>query len=531
MKLVTLILLFLVGIAQLSISQERVQASNLNAMSNVFGITAEGGLTLGRTDYNTNKINYNGKASLEYFIPSTGASNFGLRVFGQSGFISGADKPVGVVNTTNEFSTEVDLLGGGVIFNLSLGDAVYLQIGAGASNLMFYPKDGNGNKLPNYNAGLYSTQMLAYNGDASIRLMLSQKMSLNGSAGIVIGSKDFLDDIKSGPNNDMLFTANVGLSYYFGRDKDSDGDGVPDSRDACPNTPTGVKVDENGCPLDADGDGVPDYLDKCPDTPNGVKVDASGCPLDSDGDGVPDYLDKCPDTPMGVKVDLVGCPLDSDGDGVPDYLDKCPNTPAGVKVDLAGCPLDSDGDGVSDYLDKCANTPAKVAVDVHGCPLDSDGDGVPDYLDKCPNTPKGTQVNSDGCPIKKEKETVVIVQPAIIKSIVLNGDANFEFNKAVLLPNAYTVLDSLVSTMKGHAEYKWEIGGYTDAVGSASANKKLSVKRAQAVVDYLVSKGVHKHNLNIVGYGKDNPIATNKTLEGRSMNRRVEIKLISKDSK
>ncbi|HTO56437.1 MAG TPA: OmpA family protein [Pseudomonadales bacterium] len=61
--------------------------------------------------------------------------------------------------------------------------------------------------------------------------------------------------------------------------------------------------------------------------------------VDSDGDGVPDSMDQCPNTPHGVKVDSVGCPLDSDGDGVPDYLDKCPNTPKGTKVDATGCPI------------------------------------------------------------------------------------------------------------------------------------------------------------------------------------------------
>jgi outer membrane protein OmpA-like peptidoglycan-associated protein/opacity protein-like surface antigen len=120
---------------------------------------------------------------------------------------------------------------------------------------------------------------------------------------------------------------------------DTDKDGVIDSKDACPNTPEGVKVDSVGCPLDADGDGVPDYLDKCPNTPKGVKVNSSGCPLDTDGDGVPDYLDKCPDTPSGVKVNSSGCPLDTDGDGVPDYLDKCPDTARDLKVTADGCPI------------------------------------------------------------------------------------------------------------------------------------------------------------------------------------------------
>jgi OOP family OmpA-OmpF porin len=95
--------------------------------------------------------------------------------------------------------------------------------------------------------------------------------------------------------------------------------------------------EEPAVPVDSDGDGVPDCKDKCPDTPKGVAVDSKGCPLDSDGDGVPDNLDKCPDTPKGVAVDSNGCPLDTDGDGVYDYLDKCPGTLKGVPVDADGC--------------------------------------------------------------------------------------------------------------------------------------------------------------------------------------------------
>jgi outer membrane protein OmpA-like peptidoglycan-associated protein len=89
--------------------------------------------------------------------------------------------------------------------------------------------------------------------------------------------------------------------------------------------------------LDSDGDGVVDEMDQCPNTPRGITVDARGCPPDSDGDGVPDYLDQCPGTPPGVAVDNSGCPFDSDGDGVADYLDKCPNTPKGATVNEAGC--------------------------------------------------------------------------------------------------------------------------------------------------------------------------------------------------
>jgi OOP family OmpA-OmpF porin len=92
-------------------------------------------------------------------------------------------------------------------------------------------------------------------------------------------------------------------------------------------------------PLDSDGDGVLDNMDQCPDTPNGVVVDSTGCPLDSDGDGVPDYLDQCPDTPEGDSVDKKGCTLekDADRDGVADAEDRCPETPLGAPVNNSGC--------------------------------------------------------------------------------------------------------------------------------------------------------------------------------------------------
>jgi OOP family OmpA-OmpF porin len=90
-------------------------------------------------------------------------------------------------------------------------------------------------------------------------------------------------------------------------DGDADGDGVADSKDQCPNSAAGVKVDALGCELDSDGDGVADSKDQCPITPEGAKVDANGCALDSDGDGVADYKDQCPNSPAGATVNSQGC--------------------------------------------------------------------------------------------------------------------------------------------------------------------------------------------------------------------------------
>ncbi len=154
------------------------------------------------------------------------------------------------------------------------------------------------------------------------------------------------------PDNSLQYS--LGLTFQLGKAKEK------------PAPVVAQQVVEQA-PLDSDGDGVYDDVDQCPDTPSGAAVNAQGCPLDSDGDGVFDYMDQCPDTPSGAAVDTKGCPLDSDGDGVFDYLDKCPDTPQGAPVNAQGCPLDSDGDGVYDYLDKCPDTPAGVSVDVNGC--------------------------------------------------------------------------------------------------------------------------------------------------------------------
>jgi OOP family OmpA-OmpF porin len=264
-------------------------------------------------------------------------------------------------------------------------------------------------------------------------------------------------------------------------------------------------------PADSDSDGVPDERDACPDTPPGTAVDAHGCPRDTDHDGVPDSSDQCPNTPSGVSVDAKGCPTDSDGDGVPDSLDQCPNTPQGVSVDAKGCPADSDGDGVPDSQDQCPNTPKGTPVDAKGCPADSDGDGVPDNEDQCPNTPHGDKVMANGCSAG---------QALILK------DVHFDFGKARLTPDSKTVLDRVAKTIVASPGFKIEIAGYTDSIGSSAYNLKLSNERANAVRIYLLSQGVSPDTVIAKGYGESDPVATNKTDEGRAQNRRVEMHVI-----
>ena len=274
-------------------------------------------------------------------------------------------------------------------------------------------------------------------------------------------------------------------------------------------------------PKDTDEDGVYDKKDKCPDTPRGAIVDKVGCPKDSDGDGVWDGIDQCPDTPKGWPVDSKGCPLDTDGDGVVDGKDKCPNTTKGCTVNAEGCPADADGDGVCDGLDKCPNTPKGCRVDAKGCPIDSDGDGVCDGIDQCPGTPSGVPVDARGCPPPPPPPPAYI--PEAKQELVLER-VFFETNKAVLTPESSETLDKVAASLIANPDIKIQVAGHTDNTGSAKYNLKLSDARASAVMNYLISKGVNPAMLSEKGYGLTEPIADNKTAEGRAQNRRVGLR-------
>jgi OOP family OmpA-OmpF porin len=170
----------------------------------------------------------------------------------------------------------------------------------------------------------------------------------------------------------------------------------------------------------------------------------------------------------------------------------------------APAPMDSDGDGVVDSKDACPDTPRGVTVDSKGCPLDSDGDGVYDYLDKCPATPKGATVDARGC--------------WVVKGI------NFNTGESIIKPVSHRFLDEVAAILINNPALKVEIQGHTDNRGSAAFNQKLSENRANAVLDYLVQRGVPRNRLAAIGYGFSRPAASNSTPEGRAQNRRVELK-------
>mgnify|MGYP003334485425 CR=1 FL=1 len=268
---------------------------------------------------------------------------------------------------------------------------------------------------------------------------------------------------------------------------------------------------------DTDGDGLFDDVDQCIELPEDLDGfdDTDGCPdEDNDRDGVKDAADGCPATPEDFDQfqDNDGCPeTDNDQDGVLDPEDQCPLDPGPSA--LAGCP-DRDGDTVIDREDECPDDAGPAAL--RGCP-DRDSDRVPDKRDKCPDEPidpREDPTRSDGCPrrVFVSQERIEILEKIF-----------FDTNKTTIKKQSYSLLDDVASVLTNNPDIALiEIAGHTDSVGDDKSNLRLSQGRADAVMAYLVGKGIDPSRLSAVGYGEGRPIETNETEAGRGVNRRVE---------
>jgi len=253
---------------------------------------------------------------------------------------------------------------------------------------------------------------------------------------------------------------------------------------------------------------------------------------DSDGDGIPDNVDLCPNEPEDKDgfQDEDGCPdVDNDQDGIPDAKDKCPNEPEdrdGFQDD-DGCPEpDNDKDGIPDAQDKCPNEPEDKDgfQDDDGCPdPDNDGDGIPDDKDKCPNEPetKNGVDDDDGCPDSGGRMQMAKVD--------LPKDAiGFDAGKTAPNKAGQAVLDKIADLMKTNPQVRRiRIEAHTD---DREAPKKrlrdLSQSRATATRDYLIKKGIDGDRLQAVGYGDSRPVDKGASAEARGKNRRVDIIIV-----
>lgn len=346
--------------------------------------------------------------------------------------------------------------------------------------------------------------------EVALPVMLSENFS-NFNVGLslrlaylFVGSDNIIGTLFSEKASGANVYAGLNLPIFNKkRPKDSDGDGVSDKKDKCP----GASGSVGGCP-DRDNDGIADADDACPDEA-GI-AEFQGC-ADRDGDKIIDKNDLCPDQP-GLR-EFQGCP-DTDGDKIPDKDDACPNE-AGL-AQFQGCP-DTDGDGLPDKDDIC---PREAGLrELQGCP-DKDGDGVADKDDACPEVP-GLKDNK-GCPANKIEED---------KLAAIASEIQFETGKATIKRQSFPMLDELAQLMIKYNEAKIQVEGHTDNVGNKQANKQLSQRRANAIKNYLVKKGIKPERITAIGFGDERPKdgstdikAANRTPEQRAANRRVEIK-------
>jgi OmpA-OmpF porin, OOP family len=217
-----------------------------------------------------------------------------------------------------------------------------------------------------------------------------------------------------------------------------------------------------------------------------------------------------------IKSPVEVAVVDTDGDGVPDSLDNCPTEPG--LITLKGCP-DSDKDGVADKDDRCPNTPEGVKVDIQGCPIDLNE----------------KQEHLTSVLIKPDNKDVQIVKELIKKDIssdqvviqnIKVAAAHFVSNESYLTDYSKAKMDQLIEILNSNPEYRINAIGYADSQGSDDYNIKLSQKRIETVINYLISRGIAKDRIiSQKAFGKANPLASNDTEEGRQKNRRVEFEI------
>ncbi|MBU1101899.1 MAG: OmpA family protein [Bacteroidetes bacterium] len=321
--------------------------------------------------------------------------------------------------------------------------------------------------------------------------------------------------------NDAYFSLGAGIMLAKeDMDSDKDMDGLTKGEEleigTDPNNPDtdndglrdGVEVKKyNTDPknADSDKDGLKDGEEVNNYTTNPNKAD-------TDNDGLSDY-----DEVMTYKTDALQA--DTDKDGLNDGTEVTQ-----YKTDPLQADSDKDGLNDGDEINKYKTNPLIEDTDTDGL---SDYDEIMKYktnpLDV--DTDKGTvndgvEVERGTNPLDAKDDVIKIGVP-----IVLDG-ITFETNKFNITPESESVLQDALKTLQAHKDIDVEISGHTDNVGTNKYNQNLSMKRAVAVKNWLVSKGIKVDRITAVGYGEENPRVSNNSDDNRRMNRRIEFKRI-----
>ncbi len=187
---------------------------------------------------------------------------------------------------------------------------------------------------------------------------------------------------------------------------------------------------------------------------------------------------------------------------------------AGIEIAF-GPSADKDKDGVVDKDDTCPDTPKNAVVDKKGCPIDTDQDGIYDGIDRCPEV-AGIMANQ-GCPLEEGKVTW-------LKDIAVNP-IFFETSSSEITEESKTRMEPLVKIMKDNPGYHVNVYGLADPRGDAEANRQLSLRRANAAVQYLISKNISPSRISSIALGEEHSSKANLSAEELQNSRRVEFNL------
>lgn len=500
-----------------------------NPFSKTLVVTAMGGITLGNTDFESSRSGFSGGGMVEYFLPASTKSIFGIRGYFTGNTVIGKGNDLLPEHKTNVYS-----FGTGVSYMYSIEDIFFPYAFTGISLANFSPTV-NGSQAPNFRATAYSTSAFSYSFDIGTRVLLSPNVSFNFIFSYVLPQSDKIDDISYGSNNDKFVSLNAGISFSLFGNSDTDNDGIPDKYDSCPGEPEDIDgyQDSDGCPdTDNDKDGITDINDKCPNLAEDIDgfEDSDGCPdNDNDKDGIFDSADKCPNLAEDLDgyQDSDGCPdVDNDKDGIPDSNDKCPNTPEDIDgfEDYDGCPeFDNDKDGINDKQDKCPNNPETFNgfEDDDGCPDVAPETRQPEQTSKQSSLKNEATIAKPNITAPKKVTVTPVKSP---DKIILDGVLTFEDDKTEIKKHAYGELDKIAGMIKQNPGIKWRIEGYTDKTPGTESASGLGGKRASEVMLYLVKKGVPLNQIEVIDMGDKYPRSDNDKPSGRAMNRRIEIK-------
>ncbi len=453
-----------------------------NPLNSSVVLSLNGGSTYLFSDYNNPRSGDSYNLNLSYFLPSHTRFAYGLYAAGSKEKFMGELNYLGFPES---FKTKSNKFGAGLSVSYAINNNILPVLNAGISYYWLeFSNPATVSKLINISSDKLKKSVV-FDIEPQLIVKLGSVVGLQFSAGVHFVTNDNFDAVKFGNHNDFFISGKAGISFTLFSNSDFDNDGIIDSEDGCIDLPE-------------DKDGFEDF-DGCPD-------------YDNDNDGIPDKEDKCPFTKEDFDnfEDDDGCPeLDNDNDGILDAEDKCPG-------------LAEDFDGFEDH---------------DGCPdYDNDGDSIPDSLDQCPNAAEtlNNYKDDDGCPdtvpiekiIRKSREEASkskAKREALPNVFVLHSETTFEGETGIIKKTAMSKLNKIANLIKQYPGSKWRIEGHIDSRENQLEAIKITQRQAEAVMLYLVSKGLPRKNFIAIGMGDSVPVASNKLAYGRLKNRRIKI--------